>query len=406
MIVPGAVARLAELSNLAKEQGKKFEKKRFLYDGVKAALLSRSFVGIAGLRGVGKTVILRQLSVELEGSFYLSMDAVEPGVGLFELAKLLSTDYGVKHLFVDEIHSLKGWQGEVKKIFDFLDVKMAFTSSAALEVSQSKYDLSRRVLVFTLPPFSFREYLFFKRGIDARQVSLSEIIEKPGEIYLRAYGFEPFFQEYVMGGALPCTLEGGSSQIIKNIVEKIINRDLISFGKLDATDIENVERMLRFISRSGVDVCGPSAIAKNLGITRYKAQKYLGLLEHAHLLKMVLPYGSNVLKEPKVLYVPPFRAHFAEGAEQELLSGAMREEFFVHHISNAGLELNYLKSARGEKLADYLVFHQGKKFVFEIGGAGKRGKQLKGVDAAEKHVVQQPGNPKSGIPLILFGLLW
>jgi len=39
---------------------------------------------------VGKTVLLRQLSRELEDSLYISLDALLPGISLFELAKELS----------------------------------------------------------------------------------------------------------------------------------------------------------------------------------------------------------------------------------------------------------------------------------------------------------------------------
>jgi len=44
--------------------------------------------------------------------------------------------------------------------------------------------------------------------------------------------------------------------------------------------------------------------------------------------------------------------------------------------------MNYLKSARGEKLPDYVVFHKNEKIIFEIGGAGKTRKQLREFQAA------------------------
>lgn len=46
-----------------------------------------------------------------------------------------------------------------------------------------------------------------------------------------------------------------------------------------------------------------------------------------------------------------------------------------------------------------------KKITFEIGGAGKRRKQLKGISGS-RFVLTQPGNLEKGIPLILFGFLW
>jgi len=43
------------------------------------------------------------------------------------------------------------------------------------------------------------------------------------------------------------------------------------------------------------------------------------------------------------------------------LTGAFREEFFIHHIANIDVSVNYLKSARGEKLPDYIIFRKNKK---------------------------------------------
>ncbi len=67
--------------------------------------------------------------------------------------------------------------------------------------------------------------------------------------------------------------------------------------------------------------------------------------------------------------------------------------------------MNYLKIVRGEKLPDYVVFQKNEKITFEIGGAGKRRKQLKGISGS-RFVLTQPGNLEKGIPLILFGFLW
>lgn len=405
MIPPTQMEKILELHNLAKESAAKFDKKRFIYEDVKKLLGNRLFIGIAGLRGVGKTVLLRQLSRELEGSLYISMDALLPGISIFELAKELSGNYKIKYLLIDEIHNHANWQMEIKKIYDFLEIKLVFTSSASIDIIRSKYDLSRRVAIINMSPFSFREYLFFKKNTLVDKMSLDDILIKYRELYLKVYTFEPEFHEFCIRGALPSTIDAPFAQTIRNIVEKIINHDLLIYGKLNREDIINIGNILRFMSRSPVDVCNYSVISHNTGITKYKVQEYIGLLEQAFLLKVMLPYGSNVTREPKILYRLPFRSYFSEGTEDDKITGAIREEFFVHHLSNVDVEMNYLKSARGEKLPDYVVFHKNEKIIFEIGGAGKTRKQLKGISGS-RFVLSQPGNLEKGIPLILFGFLW
>lgn len=405
MIPPTQMEKLLELHNLAKESAAKFGKKRFIYDEVKKYLANKLFIGIAGLRGVGKTILLRQLSRELEDSLYISMDALIPGINLFDLAKELSSNYRIKYLLIDEIHNIANWQMEIKKIFDFLDIKLIFTSSASIDINRSKYDLSRRVVILNMFPFSFREYLYFKKNTLIDRMGLDDILTKYRELYQKVYLFEPEFHEFCVMGALPSAIDAPFAQTIRNIVEKMINNDLLIYGKLNREDIINISHVLRFISRSPVDGCNYSVISKNTGVTKYKVQEYIGLLEQTFLLKVMLPYGSNVTREPKILYRLPLRSYFSEGTEDDNITGAIREEFFIHHLSNIDVEMNYLKSERGEKLPDYVVFHKNEKIIFEIGGAGKTRKQLKGISGS-RFVLSQPGNLEKGIPLILMGFLW
>jgi len=405
MIPPIQMEKILELHNLAKESAAKFDKKRFIYEDLKKLLGTSLFIGIAGLRGVGKTVLLRQLSRELPDSLYISMDALFPGIDLFDLSKELSSNYKIKYLLIDEIHNHANWQMDIKKIYDFLEIKIVFTSSASIDIIRSKYDLSRRVVIMNMFPFSFREYLFFKKNALVDKMSLDEILTKYRELYTKVYTFEPEFHEFCIRGALPSTIDAPFAQIIRNIVEKIINHDLLIYGKLNHEDIINIRNILRFISRSPVDVCNYSVISQNTGITKYKVHEYVGLLEQTFLLKVMLPYGSNVTREPKILYRLPLRSYFSEGTEEDNITGAIREEFFVHHLSNIDAEMNYLKSARGEKLPDYVVFHKNEKIIFEIGGAGKTRKQLKGISGS-RFILSQPGNLEKGIPLILMGFLW
>ncbi len=150
---------LLEMHRMARAEGGRYEKPRSLL----AELLEtegRHFIGIAGPRGVGKTVLLRQFAQNNENAFYLSADTWRDG-DLFELAKQLKTDLGFSHLLIDEIHYCRGYDEMLKKIYDFLDIRVIFTSSVSLSIYHSSYDLSRRVLLRRLFPFSFREYIFF-----------------------------------------------------------------------------------------------------------------------------------------------------------------------------------------------------------------------------------------------------
>ncbi len=406
MMSNGLVEELILLNNTAKEDGKRYLLKRFLYAKLKHLLTeTRQFVGISGLRGSGKTILLRQLTAELDHSFYFSADMLPVGTDLFDLSTRLFKSYGIFYLMVDEIHAIPGWQGQLKKLYDFSDLKIIFTSSSSLELSENRHDLSRRLTLEALPLFSFREYLSFKKGIELPSITINDLLGNHYSLYQQFYSFEPDFREFSFLGALPACLQSPLPSVITAVVEKVVQKDMLTAGKLSQEDIMNIRSALLFMARAGVEGISYSSLSRNLGITKYKAQQYVSLMQSASLIKIILPYGANVLPEPKILFAPALRATLSQGSDQDRLIGAIREEFFIHHLTGAGFTINYLKSIRGQKLPDYVVFHQERTIIFEIGGAGKGSSQFKGIAEKEKHILTQPGSSK-GIPLILTGFLW
>lgn len=66
---------LLELDQLARQEGKKYSRKRLLYSTLQKSS-GKHFSGIIGPRGAGKTVLLKQLLIEQENAFYISVDTV------------------------------------------------------------------------------------------------------------------------------------------------------------------------------------------------------------------------------------------------------------------------------------------------------------------------------------------
>ena len=64
------ISKLLEFDRLAREDGRKFTKKRFFFKEI-SGFEEKHFLGIAGPRGAGKTVILKQVLNEISDGFYL-----------------------------------------------------------------------------------------------------------------------------------------------------------------------------------------------------------------------------------------------------------------------------------------------------------------------------------------------
>ncbi len=391
-----------ELHRLAVKSVEKYEKKRFIFDVIRRER-GRHFLAIAGPRGVGKTVLLRQLAKEKKGSLYLSFDTLSSSFDLFQFVKEVSTYYKVKIFLLDEIHYLKGYSEQLKKIYDFLeDVRIIFTSSIALWMVESGADLSRRIKIIRTGPFSFREFLWFREGVALSPVKFEDIIADKWD--RRALQYEYLFDEYLKGGLYPFTLEEPSpSEFFRNILDKVITQDIPAVKKdMRIEEIEDIKRVVEFAGKSPSEGINYSSISRNVGITKYKASQYVELLDKGFVLNPVRPYGTNVTREPKILMHLPYRLLYRD---YEDCIGSLREDFFGEAMKFLGAEIFYLKSKRGEKTPDFGVRGL-KKTVFEIGGRGKGRRQFKGYERGDyvKIVLTHPYSLGKK-PLFLIGML-
>jgi len=392
------IDEILEYDRLARENARGYGRKRALYHSL-AADTGAHFTGVTGPRGVGKTVILRQLALENSNSIYISLDTIDGS--LFEIVKTLLDSMQIKLFLLDEVHFHPHFEAELKKIHDLLAVRVIFTSSTALAMYKSEYDLSRRVLMKTLFAFSLRELANFKYDRQFPDLSLRDIVENTVSPELLKAG--EHFPHYVQGALMPFALEEPQPlSLLSNILKTIIYKDIPRIASLVTDELEKIEKVVRFIGLSSVDGINYSSISQNVHITKYKAEQYITLLERAFILQQVFPSGTNVLKEPKVVMALPYRLLFRNYEEAR---GGLREDFFIEAMRALGRKVSYLKSTRGEKTPDFLVTND-EDMVFEIGGRSKGRSQFKGIEVKKK-IILSDGYDLSGIrrPLFLLGMI-
>lgn len=395
------IQSLLELDRIAKEKGSRLTGRRELFDVVQMDR-GRHFVGIAGPRGAGKTILLQQLAAQQEDGCYLSLDTLSAEADLFELLKSLAEGYGFRTFYLDEVHFLADGFGALKKIYDFLEVRVVFTSSVALRIQASAHDLARRVRLYALDYFTFREYLQFVHRIHLPALSLRDFLA--GSInpaYLRV---DNYWLDYATGGLMPFALEEPEPMpLLGATVETIITRDIPATLRLHLDELETLRKMITFVGRSGVDGINYSSLSNNLGITKYKAAQYVQAFQDAFLLMRLFPHGTNLLREPKILLMPPLRCLHRPLDEAR---GGLREDFVALAMRQAGIPLDYLKGTRGQKTPDFHFKHAGESIVLEVGGKRKGRSQFKGTQADRKIVLGEStamGNDRR--PLHLLGFL-
>lgn len=394
------INKILELHKLAVIEAKRYPKQRFCFDDIRNNT-GKHFLGITGLRGTGKSIILKQIAALTTDSIYISIDSIDE-TDFFALIQKLNEDYKFNLFLLDEVHFIKNIDEVLKKIYDFLNIKVIFTSSVSLGMFKSAYDLSRRVKLLKIFPFSFREFLYFYENIKLPPLTIEQIINKDWDITHLKYS--NYFERYLRGGNIPFSLEEPDIfPLLQNILHTIIHKDIPKITRLVVDELDLIQKTVSFIGKSGIDGINYSSISQNIGITKFKAQSYVELLQNAFILHRILPKGTNVLKEPKILLAPPFRLLFRDYNES---IGALREDFFIEMLTAAGLKYYYLKSTRGAKTPDFMVYDNNNRIIIEVGGKGKGREQFKGI-TDKKQMIFSHSERFDGIrrPLFLAGFL-
>ncbi len=385
------MAEIMEFDSRAVRSVETLQKRRFLFSTVEREE-GRPFVALIGPRGVGKTVMLRQLRALRDAALYVSADTLKRDDTLVDLVRRFFEGYGIDTFYIDEIHFLKEYQATLKQIYDFFPVKMFFTSSSALSLTVSTWDLSRRVLSHNLLPFTFREYLWFHDDSLLPALPLTEIFSRGSTSDYARTVFR--FEGYLRGGLYPLMLEPGARmQGFEGIMQKILRTDIpASDPTLSYEDILSIEKVLTFVGRSSIDGINYSSLSRNIGITKYMAEKYVDLLQRSFLLYRAMPAGANVVREPKIFMELPYRLLFREYAD---CLGAIREDFFALALHQHRIPFQYLKTTRGRKTPDFLIDLDGKTIVLEVGGKGKGRTQFKEVEYTRKVVLSHTDTAES-----------
>ncbi len=368
--------------------------------------------GIVGARGTGKTTFLLKTAiahgVESGLALYVSADNLYFLENkLVDLAEEIVRETDITLLCVDEIHKYPNWNQELKNIYDtFAKLKVVFSGSSMIDIVKSKYDLSRRVTLYTMYGYSFREYLEYYHDIKTDIVALSELIKNHTMIAqsLNASKILKYFREYLEFGYYPYarTLENVTErfQSIENIIQKTIYEDIATLHDLKTATLQTIESLYKFVLSSLPGELNTNKLATRLHKDYNDVSKYLSYLNKAGLIHFIYSNkpGKSSLNSP-VKMLPDntnmIYAHYLPQT-QDTLTGKVRETFFVNQLENAGYKLFY-----GE-VGDYQV----EKYQFEIGGKNKTHKQLKNHKDAYIASDDIVVGYNDVIPLYLFGLLY
>lgn len=377
--------------------------KRYLYKEIDFA---DKMLAIFGARGVGKTTLLFQYLKELENQnkkvLYISMDyPFLVGMDLIDIVEEFVQSDG-EYLLLDEIHRYNDFSAYLKTIYDLFDIHVLFTGSSATSILNAKSDLSRRVTLYHLNGFSFREYLEIKHVTTYDTYTIETLTQKhlciSNDIIKNSSDILKDFKEYLKIGYYPFYFDKKSSyyENLLNTINLTIDLDLTSLGLIEQKYTYKLKKLLEVVCESEPFEVNYTKIAAAAEISRAKLYDYVEFLNDGQMLLLVNEdvKGIKKINKPAKIYLNNTNLLFAYCEDNTI--GTIRETFFANQVSVK----NQLRIA---KQGDFLV---GSKYLFEVGGKNKSFKQVK--DIENSFVVADDieiGSAKK-IPLWLFGFLY
>ncbi|OIP95901.1 hypothetical protein AUK40_05610 [Candidatus Wirthbacteria bacterium CG2_30_54_11] len=387
--------------------------RRYLYEEINWEARA---IAILGARGTGKSTILFQYQKEKYDDperclYVLGDDADLLRVTLPVLVQEFWSRGG-QVLLIDEIHKYPNWSQVLKNIYDkYPGLKIVISGSSQLDIKREKYDLSRRLVTYTLRGLSLREFINWQTGTVFAPVSLEEILS--GHLPLSRQITEQIsertkdrilqlFTQYLTYGYYPYYMESipDFPSKLRNAVDKVIYEDISLLGDLQGASTIVIKKMLALIGSSHPFEVNISSMANSLQVSRKSIYTFLEYLLDAELLIESRPAGTGnkAARKPSKLYLqnPNLYEVIGQVLDFEAKRGTIREVFALDQLIS-----RHRTTVPGA--GDFLVDD---RYTVEVGGATKDLRQISGAEDSYAFCDDMESGYERRIPLYLLGFLY
>ncbi|OGG26069.1 hypothetical protein A2960_05955 [Candidatus Gottesmanbacteria bacterium RIFCSPLOWO2_01_FULL_39_12b] len=347
---------------------------RKLEQKVNKYLTLPQIIAVIGPRRSGKTTFLLHLGKTLKNCQYLNfenqkiLDLFDLDIESFAQLYVLPN----KNLLLDEFQYAKRGGKNLKFLFDSYPKTKIFISgsgSTDLTIKAIKY-LVGRVLVFTLLPFDWEEFLLCRNPQLLTIPKNKKTITPP-----LASEFQKYFEEYLLFGGYPEVVLQNDIEVKKTLLENIYSlyflkevKDLISL-----VDDYKLKNLIKALALQIGNIISYKELSSFSGFEFRSLKRYLNFLEKTFVSFFLLPYFTNkrteLSKNPKVYF-------FDTGLCNSLLNnflplkarqdkGALIENAMAIALNNTGRELRFWRT-KNKAEVDFVVESGGKLSGYEV----------------------------------------
>lgn len=312
---------------------------------------------LLGPRQCGKSTLALRILGTWEGeTVYLDLERPSHLRRLQDPELFLSQQRG-KLVCLDEVQRLPEVFPVLRALVDdrALDLRFLLLGSAAPDLlRQSSETLAGRIRYHDLTPFQWRE---------VRQV------ETPDD--------PPFLRHWRRGGfpaSFLAVSEEGSVTWREQFVRTFLERDVPMLGGVAYS--ETLARLWRMAAHCHGQLLNSSRLGESLGVSHTTVRNYLGLLEHACMLRLLPPMHANLKKR----LVKAHKLYFRDsGLLHSLLELEDQNALFGHPCAGASWEgwcieqitmtlprwrASFYRDSNGQEI-DLVLDRGGRRLAFE-----------------------------------------
>lgn len=301
---------------------------------------------ISGIRRSGKSTLLAQFSKQFENFYYFNFD--DDRIADFtiedfqQLIIAFQKLYPSKIIFLDEIQNVEGWERFIRRIYDE-GYKIFITgSNAKLLSSELATHLTGRYVKIELYPFSFKEFLRFKKVEYNKKTS-----EAKAEMMKH-------FDEYLKFGGFPDFLKYGDEEFLKRIYNDILYKDLLVRFKIK--EVKAFKQLASFLFTNFTGEVSYNALKNTLGFKSATSVKnYIDFMQESFLVFELYKYDFSLKKQ----FISDKKSYVIDNGLRNIISfyfsedlGKSLENLVFLELKRRGNEIYYYKN---KKECDFLI---------------------------------------------------
>lgn len=332
----------------------------------------KEIIAVTGARQCGKTTLILNLLKRFAKKRVktVSFDDIKT-LSLFEndldsFCQLYVTGYDI--LFIDEVQYAHESGKKLKYIYDKFPIKIIISGSSSSEISvQSLKYLVGRIFIFTLHPFSFKEFLL------ARDPPLVLLYEKAGYGKEITQELNRYLEEFILFGGYPRVVLAKNTDekitVLRNIMSTYFLREIKEV--LGLKEDFKLLKLIKSLSLQIGNLVNYNELSSLSEFTYFDVKSYLNVLEKTFICSLMPPFQSNkrteLVKNPKVyFYDLGFRNVVIDNFSVERVDiGGMYENFVFSELVKNKFTPKYWRTKSGAEV-DFVLEHGKEVIPIEI----------------------------------------